>query len=100
MNQKIHEFLKQLVLDSGEKDIPENVLETMINDLNTRLEDRLILVALNNMPADKQDELEQMAENKASAGEIEAYVKANIPNWEEVFAKALMEFREIYLGKQ
>jgi predicted dinucleotide-binding enzyme len=99
MNQQIYNFLKQLLDDAGQTDMPEEVQKQMIEDLNSRLEDKLILTALNHMPADKQDDFDQLAENKASGEEIENFIKQNVPDWEGVFSEALVEFRETYLGK-
>ena len=77
----------------------DEVIVEMLKDLNGRLEDRLILTAIDSLPPDKQEELEQMAESGAGAGDMEAFVKTNIANWEQVFSQALVEFRESYLGK-
>lgn len=99
MNENIEKFLRQLLIDAGQTGMTEEVMKEMIVDLNRRLEDRLILTAIDSLPPDKQEELEQMAESGAGAGDMESFVKSNIPNWEEVFSKALLEFRESYLGK-
>lgn len=86
------------MIDAGQTDMPEAVLQEMLKDLNGRLEDRLILTAIDNLSEEKQVELEGMAESGVGAGEMEAFVKENVANWEEVFSKALVDFRETYLG--
>ena len=100
MNENIRTYLKQLLADAGQTDLGAALENQMIEDLNSRLEDRLILVAMENLPQDKQEELTTMAENKESSKNMEEFVKGNIANWEEVFAKSLQDFRETYLGAQ
>ena len=100
MNENIHKYLKQLLADSGEENIPSEVENQMIEDLNVRLEERLVLVAADNLSPEKQEELATMAENDESSKKIEAFVKENIPDWDAVFSQALMDFREVYLGAQ
>jgi hypothetical protein len=100
MNENIRTYLKQMLADAGQVDLGADLENQMIEDLNSRLEDRLILVAMENLPQDKQEELTAMAEDKESSKSLEEYVKNNIPNWEEVFARALQDFRETYLGAQ
>ena len=98
MNPQIKEFLKDVLKDAGQTDLPENLEEQMLKDLNTRLEERLILVALEHLAPDKQQELEELSKNNADASSLENFVKENVPNWEKVFADALIEFRNLYIS--
>jgi len=100
MNQDIRTFLQKLLEDAGQTDMSPELTEQKIVDLNTRLEDKLILTAMDHLSEEKQDELAGLAENKAPAKEMEDFVKTNIDNWEEVFSNALDEFRSTYLGAQ
>ena len=99
MNQDIHTFLKKLLEDAGQTDLTPELEEQMIKDLNTRLEDRLILTAMENLSEADQDTLGKMAEDKASSKDLEEFVRTHVPNWEEVFAASLVDFRDTYLGK-
>ncbi len=99
MNQDIHAFLKKMLEDSGQTDLTPALEEQMIADLNTRLEDRLILTAMENLSEADQDTLGKMAEDKATSKQMEEFVQTHVPNWEEVFAAALGDFRDTYLGK-
>ncbi len=100
MNQDIKAFLKKLLEDAGQTDLSPELEEQMILDLNSRLEDRLIMAAMENLSDENQDKLGQMAEEKASSKDMEEFVKAHVDNWEEVFSKAMSDFRETYLGAQ
>lgn len=98
MNQDIHAFLKKLLEDAGQTGLNPEVEEQMIADLNTRLEDRLILTAMENLSEADQDALGKMAEEKAPSKQMEEFVRTHVPDWEAVFAAALNDFRDTYLG--
>jgi hypothetical protein len=100
MTPEIHEYLKQLLIDAGQTDLGPELEETMIQDLSTRLEDRLTLAAIEKLPQEKQDELTSMAENKENSKQVMEFLKKHIPDYDQVFAQALVDFREVYLGAQ
>jgi len=100
MNPEIRKYLQQLLKDAGQKDLGAELEEEMLNDLHARLEDRLILAAMENLPQDKQNELGHMAENKENPDKIQAFLQKNIADYNGVFARALEAFRETYLGAQ
>lgn len=100
MTPEIHEYLKQLLVDAGQTDLGEDLEEVMIQDLATRLEDRLTLAAVEKLPQEKQEELTTLAAEKENAQLVMEFLQKNIPDYDEVFAQALAEFREVYLGTQ
>ncbi|MCC7196705.1 hypothetical protein IT413_00740 [Candidatus Peregrinibacteria bacterium] len=100
MTPEIHDYLKQLLVDAGQTDLGTELEETMIQDLATRLEDRLTLAAVEKLPQDKQEELTNLAADKENAKQVMEFLQKNIPDYDEVFAQALADFREIYLGAQ
>jgi uncharacterized protein YdeI (YjbR/CyaY-like superfamily) len=102
MTPEIKKFIKQILIDAGQTDLPKEVEEQMIEDLNTRLEDRLILTAMEAMEPKKQMELEKITgdikDPAARAQKIEAFLTSNIKDYQNVFAKALMDFRDLYIS--
>lgn len=100
MNPEIRNFLKKLLEEAGQKDLTPALEEEMINDLNARLEDRLILTAMQHLDQDGQNELGRMAEKKEDPAKIQAFLQNKIPDFNTVFASALEEFRQTYLGAQ
>lgn len=100
MTPEIHDYLKQLLVDAGQTDLGAELEETMIQDLSTRLEDRLTLAAIEKLPQEKQDELANLAQEKSNAPQVMEFLQKNIPDYDQVFAQALADFREIYLGAQ
>lgn len=100
MTPEIHKYLKQLLADAGQKDLGAELEEQMVNDLNTRLEDRLILTAMENLTQAQQNEFGRMAEKKEDPAKLQVFLQKNITDYDNVFAQALVKFRETYLGAQ
>lgn len=100
MTPEIHQYLKQLLVDAGQTDLGTELEEVMIQDLAARLEDRLILAAVEKLPQEKQEELANLASDKNNAKEVMDFLQTNIPDYDEVFAQALIDFREVYLSAQ
>ena len=100
MTPEIRKYLKELLEEAGQKDLGSELEEQMMNDLNVRLEDRLILTAMENLTQEQQDEFGRMAEKKTDPARLQAFLQKNIPDYDNVFARALENFRETYLGPQ
>lgn len=98
MDTKIKQYLEQLLVDAGQGDLPKEVREQLLLDLNQRLEQRLILAAVEGMPEAKQAEFQALAEKKPTAEQVQAFINEHVANPEAVFKKAFEEFRAIYLG--
>ncbi len=97
MTPELHQFLRELLIDAGQTDMPPELEEQMIKDLYTRLEDRLMLAALERLTEQQQEELERMAERKKSAEAVEIYLKQHIPDYDKFFAQVLEDFRALYV---
>lgn len=98
MTPEIRQFLKQMLIDAGQTGIGEALEEQLIEDLNTRLENRLILVAMQNLPQEKQKELEDISINQGKKeADTESFLKKNIPEYEKIFTGAMVEFRDLYV---
>jgi len=99
MNPEIRKYLQELLKDAGQTGLGEELENQMIEDLNSRLEDRLILTALSYLNLDQQNQLQEMANVKGPKlhGEMETFFKKNIPDYDQVFAQALVDFRNLYI---
>lgn len=98
MLPEINDFLKQLLKDAGQTGFSKEVEEQMRSDLSVRLEDRLILAAMEKLTPPQQDDLSKMAERGETPEAMRVFMEKNIPNYEQVFAQAMEDFREVYLG--
>jgi len=99
MDTNIRTFLKQLMADAGQTGLPAEVEEQLLEDLNQRLEQRLVLAAMDAMTVEKQLELQKMVEKKTDNEKLSEFIKANLPDADAVFKKAFQEFRDLYLEK-
>lgn len=72
----------------------------MLADLAKRLDARLTLAALESLSEEKIGEFEDMVSTTKSVLEITDYLSENVPNVAEVYAKALIEFRNSYLNRK
>ncbi len=99
MDTNVRKFLKQLLKDAGQTGLPAAVEEQLLEDLNVRLEQKLILASMDSLPAKKQAELEKMAEKPEKPEKLMEFLRSNIKDIDKVFVKALQEFRDLYLEK-
>lgn len=97
MVQDLNLFIDRLIEEKGLTNLESTVLQQLKIDLKKRVEDRINMVILNNLSADKVRDFEGLL-NKAADNEIQDYIKKNIPNLEEVLAGELMKFRRVYLN--
>ena len=99
MDPHIKKFLQDLIAEAGLTDLPAEDQGKMLEDLYIRLEDRLILAVQNALPDDKLTDFQNMIESEdTTPEEVEQYIQKNLPNYEQVFAKAFADFRELYLS--
>lgn len=98
MNPEIKKFLQELLHDAGQTGLGEAIENQMIADLYTRLEDRLTVTALSYLNADQVKQLDGMTGGSAKySNDVDAFFKKHIPDYEQVFAKALLDFRNLYI---
>lgn len=99
ISTEIRTFLEGLLQDAGMTTLDTEIKEEMIKELYARLDNFITTAIMDNLPPEKLEEFTKMAEEKKTMAEMQEYLKANIAGAEEVFAKALLEFRDLYLGK-
>lgn len=94
MDSNIHAFLTELLHDAGQTNLGSELEEIMIQDLATRLEDRLVLVCAQYLSPAQQEEVK----NIQGTDEVMAYLRQTVPDFEQVVAQALVDFREVYIA--
>ncbi len=99
MTPEIREYLLELLKEAGQTDLSDEVREQLLQDLNSRLEERLTLTVMEQLSPEKVEEIQALVERNGSPEEVSTFLKTNVTNYEEVFGTALVEFRNIYLGK-
>lgn len=96
--EEIQTFLEGLLKDAGMTTLDSEMREEMVKELFARLDNYMTSVIIDNLPSEHLEAFIKMNEEKKSREEIEKFLKDNMPNATEVFAKALVDFRELYLG--
>lgn len=95
---EIRSFLEGLLQDSGMTSLDEQMREDMIQELYVRLDNFLTAQIVDNLPPEQLEPFIEMNEQQKSRQEIEDFLKTHLPNAQDVFAKAFVEFRNLYLG--
>ncbi len=99
MRHQVRVFINDLLKQSGVELTPPDVREQMIDQLEKRLEAKLTLAAINNLPEDKIAEFKSLLADNASEQVLTAYLNNNIPDINLIFEKAQEEFRNLHIGK-
>lgn len=95
---EIRIFLESILQDAGIRDLDDKTHEQMLQELFKRLDNYILLSISDNLPADKLEIFTRMAENKASAEQMKTYLQENIPDSTQIFAQAMLDFRDYYLS--
>lgn len=96
---EIRGYLENLLNDAQMTPLDEEMHEEMIKQLYRRLDNFLTATIMNHLPPEHMDAFIKLNEEKKSQPEIEQFLKKNMPNAEDVFAKAFVDFRKTYLGE-
>ncbi len=90
------DFVEKLLAER-EIDADPETLAQLKADLVDRVEDHVNAAILENIPADKMEEFEQVIE-KSDEEAIRDFCRQNIANLDEVVGEALLKFRATYLN--
>lgn len=94
MDQNIHTFLVELLHDAGQTGLDKELEETLVHDLETRLEDRLVLVSAQYLTPEQQEEVKKIDNDEG----VMNYLKNTVPDFENIVAQAMVDFREVYIN--
>lgn len=95
---EIRNYLEGLLEDANMTTLDDNMREEMIKELYARLDVFITTAIVENMPPEHMETFIKMNEEKKSKEEVEEFLKEKMPNAQEVFAKAFVDFRSHYLG--
>jgi len=100
MNQippDIKQFLLSIITEANLQLPEENQKEQVVQELYDQLDQFMLSTIIENLPEDKLTGFNELALQGAKRDQLEEYLKANIPNYQEVFAQALIAFHDTYL---
>jgi hypothetical protein len=95
---EIKGFLETLLEDAQISSLDENKREEMLAELYERLDSFMAAKIVDNMPPEYLDEFIKLNQEKKPQEEIDKFVKEKMPNSEDVFTNAFVEFRNLYVG--
>lgn len=96
-SEAINIFVDRLIEEKKFENVSPETLEQIKEDLLGRVEDRINAITLENMPREKLEEFNKLLDT-ANMEDIQKFCQNNIPDLNEIIAKELLNFRNIYLN--
>jgi hypothetical protein len=94
---ELEQFVDQLLLEKGVQSADPGVQAQLKEDLLSRIEDRVQAAILENLPESELETFEGKLDTESEEG-IQTYLRSVIPNFDEVIAQELLDFKNIYLS--
>ncbi len=94
----IRAFLEGLLDDTNMSTLDSQVREEMIKELFARLDNYMTSSIVENLKEEDMEEFIKMGSEGKGKEEIEKFITDKIPNAQEVFSQAMIDFRDMYLG--
>jgi hypothetical protein len=84
--------------DGGITSADESMREEMLKELFARFDNFMTSSIVENLKEEDMEEFIQMGNEGKSQEEIQKFITEKIPNAQDVFSQAMMDFRSMYLG--
>lgn len=94
----IKNFLDEILRGANMTSLDQKTHDDMIIELYLRLDDYMLGTITEKLSAEKLEEFTKMAEAGKTREELQQYLQTNVPDATEVFANAMIDFRNLYLG--
>jgi len=95
LRPEIRAFLEKLLEDKGIR-VPDELKETMIADLNQRLQVRFMQIITEKLSVDDLNALDEVALSGGEA-QVQSFLRSKIKNLDKLFADAMQEFGQAFL---
>jgi DNA-directed RNA polymerase subunit F len=95
--EPLEQFVDRLLQEKQLSQTDPEILTELKNDLLSRVENHVNAAILAEIPGDKLDEFNALLES-GNSEQIVSYCQANVPDFQNVIATTLNNFRNIYLG--
>lgn len=96
--QITEDFLNQLLTDAGMDTVSPELREEMLADLRARLQDRLLGTVIINLSEQDLEGFNKLLDQNANEEQVAKFIDEKVPNATELFATAMLGFRNDYLG--
>jgi len=97
---EIKGYLESLLDEANINGLDGQMGEGMVLELYSRLDSYLTSVIVNSLQPEDIEAFIKINEEKKPQQEVEQFLKDKIPNVQEVFSKAFVDFKDLYLGKK
>lgn len=95
--QDIRQYLEDMLQDAGMLTLDDASRESMIQELFVQLDNYIAsLIVQNLQPADLEIFI-KMNEERKPKEDIEQFIKDRLPNAQELFTNAFIDFRNLYM---
>lgn len=95
--QELDFFARQLLAEKNLQNVDPEVMEQLVTDLSSRVEDHINAALLNAMEPNDVAAFGELLE-KDDGQAIEHFLETKIPNLQDVVTGTLQQFRSTYLG--
>lgn len=92
-------FLENLMHDAGLELITLPLKDKIIADLAKRLDAKIMLAALSALDNRGLVSFRDFLAQNPNSKEVAAFFEEKIVNWQEIYLRALAEFKDAYLGR-
>lgn len=96
MDVMLDQFVDGLIKERNIGNLAPEVLEQMKKDLRERVDDRINIGIVKYVPPEKLAEFEKLLDDGTDA-EVQTFLAGAVPDFSEVIAKELLDFRATYL---
>jgi hypothetical protein len=94
---EIREFLEAMLQEAQLTTLDDQMKEGMVQELFYQLDNYLTSVIVDSMKPEDLEAFIKLNEERKPKEEIENFVREKVPNAEEIFTQAFVDFRNMYL---
>jgi hypothetical protein len=94
----IEQYVNNLLTERGVTHADPAVMDEFRADLLTRVSERLNAEMVALLSADKVEELNDLLDGNVEPDILREFFMSNVPGYQDVFARTLMDFRTSYLS--
>jgi hypothetical protein len=96
---EVRTVLEEVLVEAGKLSRDDNFCECILEDSYIKLDIFMFFEILTYLPGRHLDEFVKLNDGKRPRWEIDAFLRKNMPNAEEIFAVVIDKLRESYMRK-
>lgn len=91
------QFVDRLLAEKKMSNLEPGILQQAKEDILAKAEEKIKAVIFSNIPSDKLEKFDELMDANDEES-LQAFIKKEIPDLDQVIAAGLLEFRHTYLG--